>query len=710
MEILYAVIAVISAFILLNIIVIFIKLLQKSKPEIVEDYEKKTNTDPESLTYVYSHFSGIGQVPEGVEITDEYINTSVYSNCNYMNERYDCSDFRFQLIFRLYKDYGDLLPRESKDMIRKTVLDFKYFMDEPGDDSMCYWSENHQILFATAEYLAGQEFPDEVFTNSKMTGREHMAKALERIKAWQKLRFNFGFSEFLSTVYLMEDIAPMANYIEYSADEKTVQGMKIIMDILWFDVALHTVNNRFCAVSSRMYAGNKAGNIFGNSIGACMNALWGDESVKQAEQDAGITDEEKKQMHEFLTLKPGKMSINFLAMYKRGFYKLPKVIKKVALFNGDETIKMSSGISISDMVEENLIGQQPHQIMAQLGSETFTNPEVINNTIRYFKSNKMSRNKSISYFKFFDIPLFKLINPQKIAAKYELMPHGISIGQGNIYTYRTGDYTLSTVMNYRTDCCGAQEQIWNANIAGHLTLFTTHPARDDSVYGSSPGYWIGNGRRPMSVQNKNVNITVYKMPKKKRGLEFRIAQMSHMYMPKAFYDRFEQTENYVFAQKNNVLVCVIAGTELKFREFNKDSAKPFAKERNELAQNSGYYLSGEFDLCQYGGEYHAYITELSSLRKESFEQFKQRILNNDVSFNGAVVSYSSNGTQLTVEYAKEFRVNGTKENMSFDRYDCSFCKAKRKDGEIVIEGFGNRLTLNLTGDIRTENQEEEISR
>lgn len=698
---LYAAAAVIALFILSNIVMIVIMLLQKTMPENAPDYERKTNTDPESLTYVYSHFSGIGRVPEGVEITEDYINTSVFSNCNYMNTRYDCSDFRFQLVFRLYKDYGDLLPAKSRELIKQTILDFKYFMDEPGDDSMCYWSENHQILFATAEYLAGQEFPNEIFTNSKMTGREHMAKALERIKAWQKLRFDFGFSEFLSNVYLMEDIAPMANYIEYSADEATVLGMKIIMDILWLDVALHTVNNRFCAVSSRMYAGNKAGNRFGNSIGACMNLLWGEECLRLIERDEAVGEEEKKQMRDFLAMSPGKMSINFSAMYKRGFYTLPDVIKKIALNRGGEIIKMSSGITPTELKEENLIGQQPHQIMAQLGAETFTNPEVINNTFQYFKNNRMFKSNSINYFKYLGIPLFKLINPQKLAAKLEIMPHGVAIGRGNIYTCKTKDYSLSTVVNYQVGVCGAQEQVWSANIADNLTLFTTHPARDDGVFGSSPGYWIGNGRRPMSVQNGNVNITVYKIPKKKRPLEFGLVQMTHIYMPAAFYDRFEQVDNYVFAQKNNVLVGIVCSRRPEFRAFDENSAAPFGKERNDVAKAGNYRLSSEFDLCQYGGEYHSYITELSSAREESFEQFKQRILENEVSFDGARVSYRSRAVLLEVEYAKSFRINGEEDSMNYDRYDCSFCKAKRKDETLAIEGFGSSLTLCLAAGTRT---------
>jgi hypothetical protein len=57
-------------------------------------------------------------------------------------------------------DFGSMLS-DSQQMlmnteIRAALLGFEYWLDQPGFDSLCYWSENHQILFATAEYLAGK--------------------------------------------------------------------------------------------------------------------------------------------------------------------------------------------------------------------------------------------------------------------------------------------------------------------------------------------------------------------------------------------------------------------------------------------------------------------------------------------------------------------------------------------------------------------------
>ena len=67
---------------------------------------------------------------------------------------------------------GDALDPERRAEIEQVLIEFKYWVDEPGVDPMIFWSENHQILFAAAEYLMGQRFKDTVFPNAGLTGRE----------------------------------------------------------------------------------------------------------------------------------------------------------------------------------------------------------------------------------------------------------------------------------------------------------------------------------------------------------------------------------------------------------------------------------------------------------------------------------------------------------------------------------------------------------
>ncbi len=684
-----------AVFLVLLTVLELVRLI-RMKP--VPDSPDKSDADKYSLNIsgksfedLYLYLSGEKENPS---FSEDEVYALLFKQSEYMRNRFDCADFRAQMLFKIYKDCADKLSDRCKELIKNTFLNFKYFMDEPGDDSMCYWSENHLLLFAVSEYLAGQEWPDEVFTNNGMSGKEHMNKAKIRIDAWMEQRFNFGFSEYLSNNYLAEDISPMANYIAYSNDKKSVEQMKIVMDTLWLDVALNSVNNRFVAVSSRMYGNNKAGNFYGNSIQAAMNLLWGINGAEDVLNNPHLSEKEKAQIKASLEKEPNYIVLCFNDIVKKGIYTLPQAIKDIALSKESFVSKMSCGLSPSDMVKEGLVGQEPHQIMAQMGAETFTNPEVIENTLRYLKDNKMYRNAFVSYFKFLNLTVFKAVNWKKFAAKHNIMPHGIALGRGNVYTYRTAHYSMSTSVCKGVDMCGAQDHEWSANIGETLALFTTHPAGDgDSRYGASPGYWIGNGRLPMSVQNENINITIYKLPDKKRLGESAIASMTHAYMPKDFYDEFELCENTVFARKDGVFVALISNGEMKFKPFNQNSANGVHKNRifpDEIK------LKSEFDLCRFGGDYHIYITELSDADKETFDEFKTRIRSNTVNFgiDGSAAYTTASGT-IEVSYDGRFNVDGKPAEKEFARYDSKFCKAERKSESITVNSGKNRLVLDF---------------
>ena len=694
MILLYIICAVFGFLVLLTAFELVRLIRMKPVPDLPDKAESdkySLNINGKSFDALYLYLSGEKDEPS---FTEDEAYALLFKQSEYMKKRFDCADFRAQLLFKIYKDCQDKLSDRCKELIRNTFLDFKYFMDEPGDDSMCYWSENHLLLFAVSEYLAGQEWPDEIFGNNGMTGKEHMKKAKVRIDAWMEQRFNFGFSEYLSNNYLAEDVAPMANFIAYSDDEKSAEQMKIIMDILWLDVALNSVNNRFVATSSRMYGNNKAGNFYGNSIQPAMNILWGIEASENVLNNSYLSEKEKKYIKESLGKQPNHILLCFTDIVKKGIYVLPQAIKDIALTKESFVSKMSCGLSPSDMEKENLIGQKPHQIMAQMGAEAFTNPEVIENTIKYLKDNKMYRNSFVSYFKLLNLTVFKGVNWKKFAERHNIMPHGIALGRGNVYTYRTAHYSMSTAVCKNVDMCGAQDHEWTANIGETLALFTTHPAGDgNSSYGASPGYWVGNGRLPMSVQNENVNITIYKIPTEKRLGETAVALMTHAYMPKDFYDEFELCGNTAFARKNGVFAALISNGEMKFKPFDEKSAKGVHKNR---IFPEDIRLNGEFDLCRYDGDYHIYITELSDADKETFDEFKARIKKNPVNFtNNGSVSYKTASGEIKASYDGGFFVNGKASEKEYLRYDSIFCRAERSSDRICVDSTKNRLLLDF---------------
>ena len=115
----------------------------------------------------------------------------------------DTGDFDVNRLITLWIRQHEHLDPKLAAAIKEHILGFKYWWTEPTPkgivDSQYYWTENHQVIFLANEYIAGQTFPDETFTNSGMTGTEHMAHAAERLQKWFDWRARFGFSEWLRT-------------------------------------------------------------------------------------------------------------------------------------------------------------------------------------------------------------------------------------------------------------------------------------------------------------------------------------------------------------------------------------------------------------------------------------------------------------------------------------------------------------------------------
>ena len=120
-------------------------------------------------------FAQIARLALGRTPLDE---ESIRDALAYVDARHDCADFTVAGLLRVLYQFSTspLLPADLVAAIRRTLLGFKYWIDEPGRELMCFWSENHQIMFHSGEYLAGQLCPDEVFPNAGLTGRRAHGK------------------------------------------------------------------------------------------------------------------------------------------------------------------------------------------------------------------------------------------------------------------------------------------------------------------------------------------------------------------------------------------------------------------------------------------------------------------------------------------------------------------------------------------------------
>ena len=648
-----------------------------------------------------SYFEDVAQISANLEGAIERIDI-----------REDCADFTACGMIRFYLENKHRLAEENKAEIKACLTGFKYWMDQYDGrkDSMCHWSENHQILFATTEYLAGAEWPDAVFSDGK-TGQEHLEMAKERIEAWMYQRYYYGFNEYYSNNYYPEDIAPMANFIQFAkAEDSTMaEQMKIVMDLIWIDIATqsYAYTNRegekeyaFMSASGRMYMDNKSSDDTGNRLRPYIHLVLEEGEDYKTESN--------------------RFFVCFRRMYEANvegepIYQVPDVIKEIFHDNTEKKIiKSSNGITLEELVADGFVGQDVAQIMMQTGMEAFSNQEVIDNSITYLRKNKLFHNEFLNDFKLVNLWPLTLSNGLGWASGI-LNPstNGKAIQRANVYTYRTQYYSMSTAQAYFAGDYADQHQVSLATLGGDLSIYTAQPMRN-----SSRGqYWVGYGRLPYSVQHENVNISIYTIPQKAGMLEPHIVQYTHAYFPLGLFDEVNldyMEDGYVFGRKGDTYIMLRAMSDgeatLQFKNdmvgvSAEDLASDLSKIKDsvrELLEESGNLY---YDLIFEGGEAHAWVTELGCVADNgSFEAFVSQMLANECSFDEMTVSYQSQGKAFAVKYDTYFKLNGTAVNTDYGRYENPYVsgKVERKADEIAFSFNGKNLTLNYKENKRVE--------
>ncbi len=180
----------------------------------------------------------------------------VLSTIESINHREDCSDFYLVGLLGAVARFGseDGFPDALKSVVKDCALGFKYWLDEPGVDAMAYATENHSILFHTCEILAGQLYPDDVFTNVGESGRWHREKGERLAKAWLEQRAGGGFWEWDSNCYFDEDVLGLSHLAGLAEAEDVGELAAVVMDKLLFTLALNSYKGVFGSTHGRTYA------------------------------------------------------------------------------------------------------------------------------------------------------------------------------------------------------------------------------------------------------------------------------------------------------------------------------------------------------------------------------------------------------------------------------------------------------------------------
>lgn len=601
----------------------------------------------------------------------------IHAALDFIDARLDCADFVLHsILWMLYlhaenQQHGSN-PQASRWLVlsdglieraRRTTLNFKYFPNEPGIDSLCTWTENHYILYTSAAYLAGQLYPQQVFTNSGETGAQKMVLNRKRILRWLALRFHTGFSEWLSHVYYDEDLAALLSLLNFAADAEIRDKSELVLNLLLFDMALNSFKGVFASTHGRAY-----------------------ENTKKWASNEGTTDTSKLLFGEGIFSGFDNMSAVALAL---GRYRLPRVIEGVAAERQVEN-RQRMGIRLDEMEKWGLHADNFEDGMHTLTLEAYLHPKTIANTLRMFDLCNWWENSFLKAFKPYR-RLLKLLGAigglPWLARLLERDACRNTREQVNLYTYKTPDTMLSTAQDYRKGYGGDQQHIWQATLGPDAVCFTTHPAKID---GATPNYWAGSGLLPRAAQYRQVAIIIYHI-EKIPALYVPIRHFyTHAWFPKDQFDEVVEKNGWILARKADGYLAL---RPQHAYYWNNESARQKASSRGvEIRSNAEDW---EREVIVEGAQ-NIWICQMGRRAMEgNFDTFVAQITSAQVKVDGLNVEYHSPGHGvIQFGWEGDFLVNGQAIPLTgYPRYDNPFAQTDFNASVVKITADGQELLL-----------------
>ncbi len=578
----------------------------------------------------------------------------------FIDNRFDCSDFVMLGIVRILYQFGEspLLSKKLLDEARETLLNFKYWPDEPGIDSMCTWTENHQIMFSSCEYLAGQLFPDEVFTNSGMTGIEKMKEARERILKWYELRYKTGFSEWLSHVYYDEDLTALINLVDFAREPELVRGAEIILDLMFLDMALNSYRGVFGSTHGRSYADEKR-NAFVEATTDTEKLMFGTGTFSLVDNMSGIC----------------------FALSET--YRLPGVIYDIANDYKRESVanRQRMGIKIKEAQRWGLDLSKHEDVMVLLSLEAYAHPKTFKPVMKLFDRYRWWQNQfyaPLSKMKWLIKVLLKTGLHRLVTRIFEKDMTRNTREEVNTCTFRTPDYMVSTAQDYRAGYGGNQQHIWQATLSPKAVVFTTHPAEEEH---DSGGAWVGSGTLPRVAQAGGLVIAVYNISKMPGIYMTNRLFYTHAWFPRDQFDEVAERDGWIFGRCGDGYAALRSRNSYRWREEGPDAEKEVIAD----------------------GKTNIWICEMGRKKTDrSFEKFMERICAAPIRFKGESVVYESPSQgEVRFGWRGKFKQNGENVQLhDYPRYDNPYVQAEFPPGPITIGLGKEKLVLDYEKGVR----------
>lgn len=482
------------------------------------------------------------------------------------------------------------------DAIRQRMVNNRYRYDDPlpADrlDQEWFWSENHRIIGHANEYLAGQRFPDDIFTVTGMTGTESRDRTKPEILGWISERVDFGFFEWHSNVYMLKDVVPLLMLVEQADDPEVVAAAAIALDMCVLDQAAHLQNGCYTAPRGRTYEKDKMNSLDEDTFGTT-KFLFDDTSAGYpALNDSGAT---------------------YFSAAQR--YRPPQVMLDIATSDQTHVVRERHGVYFD--------GSRPIQsyVWAPYGRD-FTNKENLPfwwslgavgmwpmAQVGVAEANKFRLWDTEGFEQIRLLALLNDFDPVKIRDWMQPRSAVINFGflsEANTYAWRHPRVSLASVLDHRKGEMRDQAHAWQAAIDERAMVFTTHPVTEpaDTIEWSranAPAYWTGTGSMPRSAQHERTAVHLYDPvwdastdPLVWAVLGYR--DYTHAYFPKDHFDRVVQSGHWTIGERAGGYIALWSWRPPTWRDHP-----------DAVYQARGFTSS--FDLVAHGGADNVWIVE-----------------------------------------------------------------------------------------------------
>jgi len=600
---------------------------------------------------------------------------------NRLSGRLDCADFyAVHAVFALYvNEMHPFLKISQMEALKEALAGFKYWVDEPGWDRMIFWTENHQLIFHTVEYLAGQMYPETVFTNDGKTGAEHMGHARELALEWMERRARWGYSEWESSEYFAHDAECLALLAEYAGDADLAAAAAVSLDLLLFDVSCDLFHGFYACTHGRAYEDEiLSGRDY--DMASLVKVVWGTGTFAREGRTAA------------------------LVMSAASRFRTSEAVIRAGQASPEEFHSLQRhGISIDQLDEYGIDSRSLDDVITIWGMGAVTQPEVVDLMVR-----------AADEWNLWEHPFFDIAGNMN-----RLLPRDGTVGGlignvaiesdrtllGRVYkaTYRTPDYMLSCALDYRPGERGNQHHIWQATLGPDAIVFTTCPGsfgwwdEDDSPgtldftvdphkdrpsWNRTPTYWVGQNRLPRVAQYRNIAVVLYDIDDTKAIGERPVLLMTHALFPRWAFDEVTEENGWIFGRAGDGYAGLYSSNPYKWRDPDSEFAHDvvvYSRRNVWLCIMGRRAVDGEFgDFVRRAGESRPGVKDLD-------------------------VSWQAPGAgEIRFSWTGPFTVDGEVIPLRSDvRFENPYCTAGFDTTRFEIEVDGESLVLDFEERART---------